>query len=243
MKRVGQNPARIIPAWRVFVDEHGGLGHPFRGIGEPISAQRTPHELIECQRHESLLNLAFADSPGFWLVCPYDTMSLSALVLDEARRSHPIVSNSPSAIFPGLDEFAKPFAVPLPEHPADADMLDISAETLTAIRQLVAQRARQSGFGAAKQADLVFAANEIATNSLRHGGGFGVFKIWDEDDALVCEARDSGRFVHAMVGCERPPTNQPGGLGLWLANQLCDLVQIRTFDDGSIVRLRMLRTD
>jgi anti-sigma regulatory factor (Ser/Thr protein kinase) len=247
MARVGRNPARIIPAWRDFVDKHGGRGRPFRGVGEPISAQRTPHELVECQRHESLLNLAFADSAGFWLVCPYDTTSLPGLVVDEARRSHPFVSAGrtadSSAIYPGLDEFAKPFDVPLPDPPVGAETLSISTETLTAVRLLVARRARRAGFGSAKQADLVFAANEIATNSLRHGGGTGVFKIWDEDDALVCEARDSGRIVRAMVGRERPAAHQAGGLGLWLANQLCDLVQIRTFADGSVVRLRMLHSD
>jgi anti-sigma regulatory factor (Ser/Thr protein kinase) len=245
MSQIGLNPARIIPAWRDFVDERGGRRRPFRGVGEPIWAQRTADELVECQRHESLLNMAFADSPGFWLVCPYDTTSLSPPVLDEARRSHPFVSDGgepgTSTAYPGLEEFAKPFAAPLPEPPAAAETIVIGAETLTLLRRVVAQRARAFGFGAGKQADLVFAANEIASNSLRHGGGYGVFKIWVEDDAIVCEARDAGRFVHAMVGRVRPPADQAGGLGLWLANQLCDLVQIRTFEDGSVVRLRMLR--
>ena len=52
MDAVGTNPARIIPAWRDFVDEHAGV-RPFRGIGEPIWAARSPEELVECQRHES----------------------------------------------------------------------------------------------------------------------------------------------------------------------------------------------
>jgi hypothetical protein len=30
-----------------------------------------------------------------------------------------------------------------------------------------------------------------------------------------------------------------GGYGLWLANQLCDLVQVRSFPTGSAVRLHM----
>ena len=60
MAEVGSNPARIIPAWGDFADEH--RGRVIRGIGEPIWADRSPAELVECQRHESLLNLAFADS-------------------------------------------------------------------------------------------------------------------------------------------------------------------------------------
>src|SRR5438309_3699063 len=80
---VGANPARIIPAWHEFVDEYRASGRPLRGIGEPIWPGRTPDELIECQRHESLLNLAFVDAPSFHLVCPYDVEALPADVIDE----------------------------------------------------------------------------------------------------------------------------------------------------------------
>ena len=41
MTAIGTNPARIIPAWRDFVDEQGVDGRPLRGIGEPIWAGRT----------------------------------------------------------------------------------------------------------------------------------------------------------------------------------------------------------
>ena len=41
-----------------------------------------------------------------------------------------------------------------------------------------------------------------------------------------------------LVGRERP-AGPAGGYGLWLANQLCDLVQVRSFPAGSVVRLHM----
>ena len=41
MLDVGSNPARIIPAWQSFVDDHGGSDRPVRGIGEP-SGRRGP---------------------------------------------------------------------------------------------------------------------------------------------------------------------------------------------------------
>jgi anti-sigma regulatory factor (Ser/Thr protein kinase) len=34
-----------------------------------------------------------------------------------------------------------------------------------------------------------------------------------------------------------PPLSDEGGRGLWLANQLCDLVQIRSGENGTVVRL------
>jgi len=62
MADVGTNPAWIIPAWTDFVSQYGA--RPLRGIGEPIWAERSPAELVECQRHESLLNVAFAGAPA-----------------------------------------------------------------------------------------------------------------------------------------------------------------------------------
>ena len=75
-RELGRNPACIIPAWHDFVQQHGKGGRPLRGIGEPIWAGRTDAELTECHRHESLLNLAFANTPAFWLLCPYDKQAL-----------------------------------------------------------------------------------------------------------------------------------------------------------------------
>src|SRR4051812_16458022 len=58
MAEAGANPARIIPAWQDFVDQRSGSGRPMRGIGEPIWADRSADELVECQCHEALLNMA-----------------------------------------------------------------------------------------------------------------------------------------------------------------------------------------
>ena len=37
----------------------------------------------------------------------------------------------------------------------------------------------------------------------------------------------------------RPDISQEGGRGLWLANQLCDLVKIRSGERGTVVRLHV----
>src|SRR6187200_2433092 len=76
MAQLGRNPGRIIPAWHDFVDEHGGGERPVRGVGEPVWAGRDGEELVECQLHEALLNVAFADARAFRLLCPYDARSL-----------------------------------------------------------------------------------------------------------------------------------------------------------------------
>jgi anti-sigma regulatory factor (Ser/Thr protein kinase) len=244
MADIGANPARIIPAWREFVDRHAGSNRRLRGIGEPIWPGRTAAQLAECERHESLLNLAFAGGRSWWLLCPYDTEALDPVVLEEARRTHPLVLedgvHEPSDAYYGLDAIAAPFAHPLPEPPEPVTEVTFESGPLGALRSFVAREAAEAGLGEARAADLVLAVHELATNSLRHGGGRGTLRVWREPGALACEVRDRGRIDQPLVGRERPAGTRPDGRGLWLANQLCDLVQIRCFPTGSVVRLHML---
>jgi anti-sigma regulatory factor (Ser/Thr protein kinase) len=240
MAEVGANPARIIPAWRDFLDAHAGTGRPMRGVGEPIWAGRSADELAECERHEALLNLAF-DDPAFWLLCPYDTTTLPADVIAEARRNHPYVSDltgsAPSADFPGRDELAEPYVRQLPEPPPDAVVRGFDRTTLAEVRALVARHAEATGLRPDDAADLALTANELAANSIRHGGGRGTLLLWRGPSTMVCEVRDHGRIRDPLAGRVRPSWTREGGRGLWMANQLCDLVQIRDLPHGTAVRV------
>jgi anti-sigma regulatory factor (Ser/Thr protein kinase) len=247
MAEVGANPARIIPAWRDFVTEHAAGGRRLRGIGEPIWQGRSPAELVECQRHESLLNVAFAGAPAWWLLCPYDTGTLDVTVVDEAHRSHPFVmrgqAHQDSADYRGLEAAAAPFDAPLSDPPGDPLEFAFGAEPLTGLRAFVSRYAAGVGLGTERSGKLVLAVHEVATNSLRHGGGQGSLRIWQEDGAVICEVRDRGQLSQPLAGRERPADDRDGGRGLWLANQLCDLVQLRTFPTGTVTRLHMRRAD
>lgn len=247
MAQVGQNPARIIPAWREFVAEQVPSGRRFRGIGEPIWATRSASELVECERHEALLNLAFSGAPAWWLACPYDTESLPPPVLEEAKRNHPHILDGEerreSTVYRGLEEVARPFDDPLPE-PGGAPIVYAfgpDPEALSAVRHQVSEAANAFGLDPTRVGDLVLVVNEVVTNTVRHGGGFGALRIWEEDTSLICEVNDAGRIDDPLVGRSKPPPDRGSGFGLWLANQLCDLVQIRSFATGSVVRLHVRR--
>jgi anti-sigma regulatory factor (Ser/Thr protein kinase) len=243
MAEVGSNPARIIPAWHEFVDGRPAPDRPIRGIGEPIWAERTPAELVECQRHEDLLNLAFAATPAFRLLCPYDTEALDGAVIHEARCSHPILVQDgmerESAGYRGLQQVAAPFGKPLPEPASPPSEMAFDLDTLGAVRQIVSSHAASAGMSAGRTADLILAVDELATNSVRHGGGRGVLRVWHDDGTLLCEVRDRGRIDEPLVGRQLPSTDRPGGFGVWLVNQLCDLVQMRSLPGGNVVRLHM----
>ena len=236
MAEVGRNPARIIPAWRDFLAGRGA-GGPARGIGEPVYAERTPDELLECQRHEALLNVAFAAGAPWRLLCPYDTTSLDADVIEAASHSHRYVTGSRSAVYQG-DGWTGPDENGLPDPPAGALPLAFGHGPLDGVRQFVVDHVGGT-LGAGELSDLLVAVTEVAGNSLMHGGGAGTLRVWNTDTGVVCEVRDRGWIRQPLVGRARPTFDQENGRGLWMVNQLCDLVQLRSSPAGTVVRLHM----
>jgi anti-sigma regulatory factor (Ser/Thr protein kinase) len=238
MHALGRNPAWIIPFWREFVDENGG--RRVRGIGEPVWSARGPAALDECQRHEALLNVAFAPEPAWSLLCPYDAATLPDEVLEKVTSSHPLLTRqgevSESLTY---DPEADCFAGELPPPPAEVEALPFGAAELSEVRRAVAATAQRAGLGAFETADVITAASEIAANSIVHGGGSGVLRVWSEGGSLLAEVEDGGRIEEPLVGRLRPGLRQEGGRGLWLANQLCDLVQIRSREGRTAVRIHL----
>jgi anti-sigma regulatory factor (Ser/Thr protein kinase) len=243
MEVLGTNPARILPAWRTFAEPHLAAGRHIRGVGEPVSPGRSAAELIECHRHEALLNLAFDGGGAWWLVCPYDTAVLPADVIAEARCTHPLIwgdrSGQPSREYRGRCASAAPFLAPLPDPPGAVEESFFTVADLRGVRAAVADAARGWGMAEPRVADLILAAGEIAANSVRHGGGGGWMRIWFDGEAAVCEIRDAGFIRQPLAGREPPQTSTGGGYGLWLANQVCDLVQVRSSAAGTTVRLHV----
>ena len=243
MGQLGRNPARIIPAWRDFLDANLSSERGVRGIGEPIWSGRSAAELDECARHESLLNLVFDEGPGWSLVCPYDTAALSDEVLSSAERNHPVLSHggglSASGSYADPRADGGPFQGEL-DVPATAPAeFPFTIEELGQLRRFVSEHAGREGLGPSRVEDLVLAAHELATNSIQHGGGKGSVRMWRENGSLICDVRDRGRIDQHLIGRLPPAPDQIGGRGVWLANQLCDLVQIRSGELGSVVRLKM----
>lgn len=243
MAEVGANPARIIPEWQSFIDEATADGKPVRGIGEPVWAERSAAELTECLLHESLLNVAFDDGPAWRLMCPYDVTALPGRVVDQARAVHPLVTDpagrTESATYHPVPPSRALRGDPLPP-PAEVPIeLPFTETELGSVRRLVRRQGAEWGLAEALVEDLELAVDEVAANSLLHGGGLGVLRVWHEDGSIVCEVADEGVISDPLVGRREPALDRTGGRGLWLANQLCDLVQIRSGVAGTVVRLHL----
>jgi anti-sigma regulatory factor (Ser/Thr protein kinase) len=105
------------------------------------------------------------------------------------------------------------------------------------VRALVFDHAVRCGLDDAQARRLVLAVHEAAANSVRHGGGDGLLRIWVEGGAAVCEVSDRGWVTDPLAGRVRPLQRSGGGRGVWIMNQVCDLVQLRSSPDGTVVRM------
>ena len=155
-----------------------------------------PDETVECQLHEALLNLAFGDAEGFRLCVPYDVTTLDPAVLHEARCTHPLVveggTRPPSPAFRGTASALAVFETPLPPPPSTAQALSFGLESLGEVRAFVTAAALRADLDEGGLRNIVLAAHEVAANSLRHGGGLGVLRVWADRTSLVAEIRNRG---------------------------------------------------
>jgi len=243
MTETGRNPARLIPELHAFVAEHPR--QRVRYVGESIWPGRSDAELCEAARHEALLNLAFATA-ALSIMCPYDARGLASPVVGRVQRTHPAIMQAgrtrPATSYAGQGVIPAECDDPLPAPPADAQTLGYET-SLRPVRELVASHAAVLGMGVDAITNLVIAAGEITANTLRHTRAGGTFWVWHTGEELICQVRDQGWISDPLAGRWRRPPDGPGH-GLWVVNQVCDLVEIRTSQAaGTIIRLHMRRED
>ncbi|HXB15616.1 MAG TPA: ATP-binding protein [Solirubrobacteraceae bacterium] len=125
----------------------------------------------------------------------------------------------------------------LPRPRGDVWEIPFAGEDLFELRQLVSSWATKEAMGDEANEELVLAVHEVATNSVRHGGGVGMLRLWRTADTLVCEIQDAG-YISDPLRARRPPGNEASASrGLWIAGQICDLVEICSSPRGSQVRM------
>lgn len=235
----GRNPNRLTTLLHSF--QSAADGQRSLGINEPMHPGRSPHAVAETQFGETVLNTSALRSWPLDVVCLYDSTALDGDVLDGMRRAHPVVRGEPAngSYDPGLAMAL--FRTHPPPPPVGAEGMTVCDHDLGEFRTFVRDFAGCQGLAPDRIADLVLAANEIVTNSLRYGGSTCRVRVWRDGPALVCEFADKGHITDPLVGRIAPAPTASSGRGLWLANHLCDLVQIRSSSAGTVVRLRLER--
>lgn len=186
----------------------------------------------------ALDNLAFAPAEPE-IRSSYDTADLDPAVIADASRTDPLpppagrrVTDQEHAAPP------MPSAAPLPP-PGDDAICHIYRTDLSKVRALVLQQARSAGLTEGRASDLVLAVSEVAANTLRHTQSAGTLTIWRQAGELVCEIQDEGTITDPLAGQRRPGPDATGGHGLWLVYQVCDLVELRSDETGTTIRMHM----
>jgi len=236
MAEIGANPGRIIGVWVGRLDAATRAGRRLRAVGEPAFPGRRPAEFVECTLHELLLNHAFGAGPAWRLICPYDRGHLPRGVTQGALRTHPVVATSDSRLRSPAYEptgHVAAFAEPLPE-PGDAVLRGrYGAGDVPAVRRTVAQWARSCGLAEEQVRVLELAASELAAESIGRGGG--TLALWLEGGAALIQFADGGTLHDPLAGRLGPGRDHEDAL--YLLNQLCDLVQVRSSTHGTTVRV------
>jgi anti-sigma regulatory factor (Ser/Thr protein kinase) len=108
---------------------------------------------------------------------------------------------------------------------------------LVALRGSVAAHADALGLPARRISELVLLVHELASNAVRHGGGRGHLRIWVTDGALHCQVSDDGPGLsdHYFGTRTHPALDASGGRGIWLVRGLCDRLDWRSGQHGTVI--------
>jgi anti-sigma regulatory factor (Ser/Thr protein kinase) len=234
-----------ITTFRSLAEQHASEGvREVRVVGE-VDFGPTERDWLEWQRYESVINVALADWPLHGL-CVFDTQRLSEPLLESARQTHPRLVGptgvaAPSPHYVDSAEYLRGLAVP--DEPLEATHPRLSIPAVAdfiGLRHAVA--AELSAVRAPRDVveDFLLAVDEMTSNAARHGKPPVSLDLWVGDDRLVCSIRDRGPGVDDPFAGYGPAHGEDlsrGGMGLWLARQLCDHVDISGDDEGTRVRL------
>ncbi len=243
---IGRNPSRLLPRMQEWIagdtEGEGHGGGRMRIVAEPVWPGRSYAETAECLRHEALVNRVLADAPVS-ILCPYDAARLDAETLAGVELTHPSVLDGgrrrPSLAYPGLPALDLDGIWPLepPSGPVHEHGLGAS---LCQLRQAVAEDPLVGGLSPGRRSDLVLAVNEAATNAVLYGDGGCSARLWHDGRGLVTEITSDSAVPDPMYARRsRPDPGADSGRGLWLINQVCDLVEMRCGDQGMTLRLHM----
>jgi AcrR family transcriptional regulator len=206
-----RRPAATIAEYRRYLDTE--LTRPgvdsVRVIAE-IPLELTGEEYAEWMRYESMFNRGFAGYP-LWVVCGYDTRARPEQIVDEALRTHPIVSTRGSrntnADYVETDKFLGP---PVRREGERADFgvnplsrLTVAKESdLDQVYRVVAAAARAAGLAPSIVDDVTLAAAELARDALRGGDGETSVQVTRDGAQWHCDVtdRDSTETTSDEIG-------------------------------------------
>lgn len=192
------------------------------------------------RRYEAAVNLRA--SPTASLLCVYDERPLSDPVIADLLATHPVGGRcAPGARNPlyrdPVDVVANapgPRALPCEATPPTVQLTDPSP---AGARAAVHRLGDASTLDPSTTGDLALATSEIVTNAGAYGRPPVSMELWNPPGEVVVRVTDRGPGPEDRLLGLAPTGAIAGGLGLWIAHQLVEVVH-RYLPDGFSVRLR-----
>lgn len=222
------------PMFRELLGRLEGGASPGRGsmriVAEQALERRQPADVRAYMRYEAASNIVF-EGYDVSVLCPYDAARLPDEIVDAALETHPHVLGDerarPSGSFVDPRSFIRRTALQTPAAAsADEHLLERPTD-IAGARALIRARGEDAGLAPRTIEDVALAVTEIATNAFIHGGAPRCLWTYVAGDRLICHVRDAGSGLpDPLAGYLPPATEGLSGRGLWLAHQLCDVVEI-----------------
>jgi anti-sigma regulatory factor (Ser/Thr protein kinase) len=232
----------MLSAVVAYLERHGERGEGrARIVAEQALARRDAADVRAYMRYEAASNVAYSRFDAS-VLCPYDAARLPDAIIEDALRTHPeILDDGPPR---RSERYVDPRAFVrerVAARPIPAGVAPIALEVpddVGGARALVRAHAEAAGVGPEAIEDLEVAVSEVATNALVHGRGPRLVWCHVADGELVCRVRDAGPGpADPLTGYLPPDIRRLRGRGLWLAHQLCDVVEIVVDAPGTDVYL------
>ena len=237
MAQLGLNPARITSALLEWIDRSH---YPARIVSEPLWPGRSPAETEEVLRHEALVETALGTSPAK-LLCAYREDLLPACARASLERSHERICGTDGTV---RERTAEPHSVsdllaggrPLEPPCEPIEQLPVTGDLHQMRKQAAASRAA-SDLSSERRNEFVLAINEGASNALEYGKPPHALRLWRRGGEVIGEVSGGGQIEDPLVGRRRPAPSALRGRGLWMVNQLCDLVELRSHRSRTTLRM------
>lgn len=246
-----RTPAAIT-AFRKLAEAQRATGASrVRVLGE-VDHGPTDRDWLEWERYESVINEALRGW-DLWGVCAFDTQRLPETVVESTTRTHAHLvtpeAREPNACFAEPATYLR--SLPVPADPLEATRPRFAADSVSdfaGLRHAVAAELAGLAASADVVEDFLLAVDEMTSNAVRHGLPPVSLRLWTAPDRVVCTIADGGPGwddPFAGYGPAHGDDLSRGGMGLWLARQLCDHVDIsggahHPGDGGVQVRLTTL---
>jgi anti-sigma regulatory factor (Ser/Thr protein kinase) len=249
----GNGPAAAITAVRRLGERHRiPAVAVVRVVLEPFAGPDRD-TWREWQRYDAVLDHQLDEAEGLGeepllVLCLCDSRRVPGPLVDAARATHPLLQladrpvPNPDHVDP--EEYLD--SLPVPPEPLESTEPLVRADSVRDLRGLrrdLVSRAADASLPPGSEPaleDFLLAVDEMTTNALRHGRPPVDLRLWADEERLVCTVTDRGAGLQDPFigyGPAHGADLSLGGMGLWLARQLCDHVDITVTDDGVRVRL------